>query len=99
MKDRNKEMELLVTVGCHPVRRNKLFLIPKDEILSCSLQLLEKNIRILGYDGFILHADGGIEPSLENSVDYSLKQPTEEVITSFFRKTTENITHFEIVIQ
>jgi hypothetical protein len=59
-------------------------------------------VGILGIDGFILHPDGGTQPSMEHSCDYSVYgHPTESVwsdAVAFVEKNAAFGLTFEIVL-
>jgi hypothetical protein len=96
MYDHSKEINLFTELGCHPVPRVGVILIPKNEVLQCSEKLLNQGIRILGYEGFIMHENDKIQPSLERIANYSSIQPALEDVKSFLGKLSSEITHLEI---
>lgn len=95
----DRDFNLFMEMGFHPLQRQGIILLPKSEVLPCSEELLKRRARILGYDGFVFHPDGSLQPSLNNIADYSAEQPQFEIIGSFLEGLGEDITHLEIVVQ
>lgn len=53
------------------IRNNNLSLFHKIDMIEIINYCKERKIRILGIDGFFLHAGNKIQPSMEHSIDFS----------------------------
>lgn len=68
--------------------RHGVQLLSKVDALQLVRACIDQRVRILGIDGFRLLEDG-IQPSLENSVDFSSKKLQDSYVDSAFRDPTE----------
>lgn len=59
--------------------------------------LLKNNIRILGIEGFYLTSEV-TQPELEKIADFSVAQPSKEVLLSFLKSIPNNVTHYNFVL-
>lgn len=84
------------------LNRDGILLISKINAISMVRMCLQENIQILGIDEFWI-ANNAIQPSLENSVDFSSKELQASYIDPVFRdpreflKTRDDKRMFEIV--
>jgi hypothetical protein len=68
----NKIEDLFIREGLVQMRPNHRWFVMSRENSIRFIDACEKeSIKILGIDGFYLHENGRIEPSMANSIDYS----------------------------
>jgi len=89
------------------------FILPKKDAMALVEECEKESIGILGIDGFFVHEDGRLEPSLENTADFSyfpsqipfLESKNPEVVNAknvyeasrAFLKEKDDKMYFEIV--
>jgi len=94
----DKDKELFDRLGISTIMHGNIILIPRNEVSSSIEKVLEEGIRLLGFDAFKLHDDGKIQPFMEFSAEYSKSAPEFKTIKDTLNKATEEITHYEVVI-
>ncbi|MDR3715555.1 MAG: hypothetical protein P4L51_22320 [Puia sp.] len=80
------------------INRSGIFLYSKENALQIIDECKKRNIVLLGIDGFYL-GENTTEPSMENSVDFSMRPFTESIYEDAiaFLKARNDRLHFEIV--
>ena len=101
----NKVEEQFINKGAVIMRpNNKWFVMSKQNSIEFIEACKKEKIRILGIDGFYLHENGGIEPSMANSIDYSSSSYKGDKNNVYedgrqFIQSRENNLYFEIICE
>ena len=101
----NKVEEQFINKGAVIMRpNNKWFVMSKQNSIEFVKACEKEQIQILGIDGFYLHENGGIEPSMANSIDFTsstYKGDKKNIyeISQHFILSRENDLYFEIISQ
>ncbi len=76
-----------------------LLIFPYKIIIKIIIECIKENIRILGFDWFIIHDDWKIQPSMEFSTDFSKYDRDESFFKAIeFVKNMREDMHYEIVL-
>ena len=71
--------------------------VANDLIERCRTE----HVKVLGLDGFFLHEGGGVQPSMEHSLDLSRieSSKTHDLAIEFIRAREGKGLHFEVVVE
>jgi len=99
----NKIEEEFISRGAVIMKSNdKWFVMSKQTSLEFINACEKEKIQILGIDGFYLHENGGIEPSMANSIDFSSSHKeganSYDDAIRFIQKREDNL-YYEVICE